>query len=89
MTVTTLANAMDVGNPSNMERLRNLYPEMKDLKKDVEAVSISDKEISETIRELGDKKNLVVCPHTATALKAWESRTPGHWVLVATDPGEV
>ena len=28
--IATLASAMDVGNPSNMERIRALYPTLRD-----------------------------------------------------------
>jgi len=87
--VATLASAMDVGDPSNMERLRSLYPQLAQLRAAVSAVSISDEEIRARIsagfRILGQ----VWCPHTATAAEAFERLTPerrarGRWVLVAT-----
>ncbi len=89
-TVATLANAMDVGNPSNMERLLNLYPQMENLKKDVETISISDAEISAEIQSQFKKSNLIVCPHTAVAFTAFEKlgkakRLRGdYWILAAT-----
>lgn len=87
--IATLASAMDVGNPSNMERLRALFPELDALRGAVSACSVSDAQIRARIisgyREYGQ----VWCPHTATAAEAWarmpaERRQAGRWVLVAT-----
>ncbi len=65
--VATLASAMDVGNPSNMERLRSLYPEWHELARQVRAHTVTDEQIRERIavdfRRLGE----CWCPHTATA----------------------
>src|SRR5205823_2930387 len=43
--VATLASAMDVGDPSNMERLRALHAGIEELRAAVSAVSVSDDEI--------------------------------------------
>ena len=80
-TISTLANAMDVGNPSNVERLRSLYPQINDLRKDVVAESVSDLEIEELIRSSKDE---IFCPHTATALVAEKKQRASNWVVVAT-----
>lgn len=80
-TVATLANAMDVGNPSNMERVLNLYPAIEDLRREVRAFSVSDAEIRETIA--ARRWGRVFCPHTATAVRAREG-LPGDWIVVAT-----
>ena len=87
--IPTLASAMDVGNPSNMERLRHLYPEWKELANCVGAVSVSDAEIRERIRIDRARLGQTWCPHTATAAEAYarlapERRAAGPWVLVAT-----
>jgi threonine synthase len=87
--VATLASAMDVGNPSNMERLRSLYPELPQLRAAVSAVSVSDAEIRERIRAGYPAYGQMWCPHTAAAAEAWErlpavERAGGRWVLVAT-----
>lgn len=65
--VQTLANAMDVGAPSNMERLLNLYPRFEDFRKMVSATSVSDDEIRKTIKQTWDEDHYILCPHTATA----------------------
>ncbi len=63
--VRTLANAMDVGAPSNMERLFDLYPTFKRFSENVTAYSVSDDEIRRTIREVYDDEGYIICPHTA------------------------
>ncbi len=63
--VQTLANAMDVGNPSNMERLLYLFKDFKTFKKNVCASSVSDDEIRETIRSSYGAYSYILCPHTA------------------------
>lgn len=65
--VQTLANAMDVGNPSNMERLTHYFPNLNDLKNKISSYSVSDNEIRSTIKETYLKYNQIICPHTAVA----------------------
>lgn len=67
-TLATLANAMDVGNPSNMERLRVLYPTHDQVRGHLEVHAIDDDAIARQIREglAGWPHDL--CPHTATAV---------------------
>ena len=83
-TVTTLANAMDVGNPSNMERLIQLYPSFDLLKKEVSVFSATDAEISETIRRCRKTWGRFVCPHTATAAFARTELGEPHQIVVST-----
>ncbi|HAF85770.1 MAG TPA: threonine synthase [Sphaerochaeta sp.] len=65
--ISTLANAMDVGAPSNMERLFNLYDDIGTFRKMVSATSVTDDAIKETIKEVYKETGYVICPHTATA----------------------
>ena len=87
--VATLASAMDVGDPSNMERLRALYPQLQELRTAVSACSVSDEEIRTRIRAGYREYGQIWCPHTATAAEAWERLSPARregqrWLLVAT-----
>lgn len=86
--VATLACAMDVGNPSNMERLRALYPGLEELRAAVSAYSVDDEQIRGRIRAGWQRFGQVWCPHTATAAEAYErlgrERQARRWVLVAT-----
>jgi threonine synthase len=87
--VPTLANAMDVGNPSNMERLLALYPDAAALGAQVQAFSVDDEAIRARIRTDRQRLGEVWCPHTATAAEVHArlpaaQRTAHEWVLVAT-----
>ncbi len=65
--VRTLANAMDVGAPSNMERLFSLFPSYEEMKQNVSSWSVSDEEIRKTIVDEYRKEGYILCPHTACA----------------------
>ena len=86
--VATLASAMDVGNPSNMERLRSLHPEFEELQSQIGASSVDDIEIRGTIRRDAHELQQVWCPHTATAAKVFRRLLArgarGDWVIVST-----
>jgi threonine synthase len=87
--IATLASAMDVGDPSNMERLRALYPQPEELRGAVSACSVSDAEIRARIRAGFREYGQMWCPHTATAAEAWQRLAPARrrerrWVLVST-----
>lgn len=86
--IATLASAMDVGNPSNMERLRALHPDFAELQTQLGASSVDDIEIRNTIRRDAHELGQIWCPHTATAAKVYRrlvSRgSRGHWVIVST-----
>ena len=83
-TVRTLANAMDVGNPSNIERLLDLHPDFDELKSFARAFTVSDEEIEQVIKEEADAHGRVFDPHTAAAVRVRALLLTPHWVLVAT-----
>lgn len=67
----TLARAMDVGNPSNLARIIDLYGgDLERLRADVEGVAFSDRHIVGTIREVYDRHGYLLGPQTATAYSA-------------------
>jgi threonine synthase len=85
----TLASAMDVGNPSNMERLQALFPGIESMRGALSACSIDDAAIAARIKADFARFGQVWCPHTATAAEAWarlpEARRRAHrWCIVAT-----
>jgi len=84
----TLANAMDVGAPSNFERLRHWHRDDADLRASFIARTVDDATISETIRSAPARHGVVPCPHTATGLHVLEClRAHGDerpWAVVAT-----
>ncbi|PRZ00014.1 L-threonine synthase [Marinilabilia salmonicolor] len=66
-TIVTLANAMDVGDPSNWPRLFELYnQDTEQLKREVAATVVNDGEIKETIKEVFSKNSYLLDPHSAT-----------------------
>ena len=79
---------MDVGDPSNMERLRALHPDFEELQGQIGASSVDDIEIRGTIRRDSHELDRVWCPHSATAAKVFRRLLArgarGHWVIVAT-----
>ncbi|MGK7295261.1 MAG: threonine synthase [Candidatus Wenzhouxiangella sp. M2_3B_020] len=65
----TLANAMDVGDPSNFERLAWFYRDRDPRDADIVAESIDDDAIRACIRREFRRSGRIVCPHTACALE--------------------
>ncbi|HEX7081221.1 MAG TPA: threonine synthase [Gammaproteobacteria bacterium] len=84
----TLASAMDVGNPSNMERLRYLLPDFDVLRAAVEAYPVDDDAIRAQIAKDDRRYHEVWCPHTATGFHVHD-QLPGArralpWIVSAT-----
>ena len=87
--VQTLASAMDVGDPSNMERLRHLIPDFGELRRAVEAYPVADEAIRQQIAKDYKRWGRIWCPHTATAFWAYNQlprarRTGEPWIIDAT-----
>ena len=64
--IRTMSNAMDVGHPSNMERLLNIYTELIDLKEDMLSWAFSDEQTSDCIFKYKDY--YLLDPHSAIGL---------------------
>ena len=83
--VATLANAMDVGAPSNFERLAALAPEQAEARVDL----VDDDAIRARMKAEYEASGYIWCPHSATAVEAW-SRLPAverdarPWIAAAT-----
>lgn len=87
--VVTLASAMDVGNPSNMERLRALCGDVENLRQEVTAQSVSNDEIRAALVAEFRRHGMAWCPHTATGLHVYRElpaaeRERQDWAVVAT-----
>jgi threonine synthase len=64
--VPTLASAMDVGHPSNLERLTWLYDgDVARMREAVTGVVVADDEVQATIRALQAEHGYIADPHTA------------------------
>jgi threonine synthase len=89
MSVATLASAMDVGNPSNMERLRSLIPDFAELRASVEAYPVDDDQIRAQIAKDFARYGEIWCPHTATGFWVYDHLPPARkagrsWIVSAT-----
>ena len=83
--VRTVANAMDVGAPSNFERMMWLYGNVDNLRSEVVGFSASDEEILAAIREIEDKYGYISDPHSAVGyLAAKHYDIDGFWLSTAS-----
>jgi len=77
---------MDVGNPSNMERLRALYADEPG--RHVRAQLVTDDQIRATIQQDASRLGYIWDPHGATAAHVYHhlpaDRLDDPWVLVGT-----
>ncbi|MFD1628682.1 threonine synthase [Pseudopedobacter beijingensis] len=72
--VQTLANAMDVGDPSNFVRILDLYGNDKvELEREFSSIAFDDSQIKQAIVKVYQEKGYIMCPHTATAYLAIEA----------------
>lgn len=77
--VPTLANAMDVGVPSNLERLTSWWPDLEKLRTDVSADWVDDETIRRTIGTVWRATRTAICPHTACGVAVRDRlRAKGH-----------
>ncbi len=66
--VPTHSNAMDVGNPSNLQRIQDLYnQDVAKIGSAIAAYSYTNEETVVGIQELYERFQYVACPHTAVA----------------------
>jgi threonine synthase len=81
--VRTLSNAMDVGNPSNFERMSWLYGGSLDaMRADVGGSCHTDEDVRVTIREVYQQRGYLLDPHSAIAYRGLEGR-PGVFLATA------
>lgn len=86
--VPTLSNAMDVGDPSNLERIRWLYGnDLARLRADVRGTAVTDDETRATLAAVHERTGYVLDPHGAVGWRALErdrGAGAGPWVVLAT-----
>lgn len=83
--VSTIANAMDVGNPSNFERVAALSQGEREVRVEL----VTDAEIKARIVSEYRASGYIWCPHSATAVEAWwrlseAQRMERPWIAAAT-----
>ncbi|MGQ1946604.1 threonine synthase [Geofilum sp. OHC36d9] len=71
LTIATIANAMDVGDPSNFPRMFRIYNNnLELLKKQLVSQSVTDEEIRTTIKSVYKSRHYLMDPHTASGYLA-------------------
>lgn len=77
--IQTIANAMDVGDPSNFARIWDLYGHNAEaIRKDISGATYSDAQIAETIKDCYKRTGYLLDPHGACGYRALkESLKPG------------
>lgn len=71
--VSTISNAMDVGNPSNFARMMDIYHEdLEVIREDIKGYFFSDEETAKCIQDVYKKDGYLLCPHTAVGYLAME-----------------
>jgi threonine synthase len=92
--IQTLANAMDVGNPSNFDRMLWMYDgKIDDMRRDIVGSRHLDDEVCATIRRVYGTRGYLMDPHSAIAYLGLTrtgfdlSRTPGIFLATA-HPGK-
>ena len=67
--VKTISNAMDVGVPSNLDRIQNLFhDDVNQVKVDISSWSFPDKDTKESIRNMQNEFGYLIDPHTAVGV---------------------
>ncbi len=71
--IKTLSNAMDVGNPNNFPRFKEILKrDITEFRKLVDVYSVNDEMTSGTIKKVSKQYNYLLDPHTAVAWHAAE-----------------
>jgi len=66
--VATLSNAMDVGNPSNFERMSWLYEgDVDAMRRDIAGVRYTDEDVRDAIQRVYETRGYLLDPHSAIA----------------------
>lgn len=68
--IQTFSNAMDVGNPSNFARILDIYKTKENILKDIIGYKVTDRETLKVIKDVYNKYNYILDPHTAVGYKA-------------------
>jgi len=74
-TIQTISNAMDVGNPSNIKRILDIYKNSDNLKQDMLSWSYGDSETINTIKRILNDYKYILDPHSAVGLLGLENYT--------------
>lgn len=68
--VVTIANAMDVGDPSNFARVLDLYGSHEAIASEISGCSYTDEQIGQTMKSTLDESGYLLDPHGACGYRA-------------------
>ncbi|RMD74131.1 MAG: threonine synthase, partial [Bacteroidetes bacterium] len=72
--IPTISNAMDVGNPSNFQRMLDLYGSTwNNLRKEVSGFAFDDEQTRQAIRTIHERYGYLMDPHGAVGFLAWQA----------------
>ena len=74
--VETFANAMDVGAPSNYERIKAMYS-LEEVRRDFASYWLNNDGIVDAIKSCNSKTGYIIDPHGAIGWQAWDSIRSG------------
>ncbi|MFD1769614.1 threonine synthase [Sphingobacterium suaedae] len=84
--VQTLANAMDVGNPSNWVRIQDMFhQDLEELRRKISSYTFTDEDTKRAMDQLYTTYGYIACPHTAIAYLAamnYKKDSPGEYASV-------
>lgn len=88
--VQTYSNAMDVGAPSNFERMLQLYNnDSEAMRRDIIPEVVNDEETLHTMKMIASEYDYEVCPHTAVGINAALRSGDKHITVLSTaHPGK-
>jgi threonine synthase len=87
--VSTLSNAMDVGNPSNFERLMWLYAgDVEAVRRDLVGSRHDDDEVRATMRRVYEERGYLLDPHSAVAYLGLKSCLKSGIFLATAHPAK-
>ncbi|GAB4193606.1 MAG: threonine synthase [Thermoflexibacter sp.] len=73
LSVQTISNAMDVGNPSNFARMVDLFGEVDKMRNEIKGYAFSDEQTKRAMSEVKEKYNYIIDPHGAVGYLALKS----------------
>ena len=74
--VETFANAMDVGAPSNYERIKAMYT-LEEVRRDFASYWLNNDGIVDAIKSCNSKTGYIIDPHGAVGYQAWNDIRKG------------
>lgn len=87
--LVSVSNAMDVGAPSNFERLKTFFnSDLGQMQAMIKGATVDDQETLEEMRRDWQEYSYLACPHTAVGLKAARAIEGFKVVLVTAAPAK-